>query len=395
MSDLNKYLLYSTLLSIFTEAFFVTYGVDLKLFYIVLIVNFTIILAFYEVKISTNHVLVLFFLFLNGLWGMTKGSTSFYSFIAQFIGICIVSLYYYSFFRVQKVKVEKIFQIYLRISFYLSIYGVFNFIYGKYILNNYLYRLQSIMLEPAHFVTIIMPAFYYYLASSIEKRKLSSLLHLLVLTSAIVLGNSSLGYIGVLCSLVLLIKKINIKNLVMVAALSIMVFVGFYKLSPEFQMRLDDSLSVVKKIEFKGHNLSTFALFSNIYIAEINLSNNPVFGGGLGSHVIAYYENIKTLPGVKSSLDYVNHIGLNAKDANSLLIRIISELGLLWIILIIYFIYKCSVKYSLISRAIITYFVMKLLREGHYFPPEMYFFVFLYYFNYLQNKKKEEALTEL
>ncbi|MCX6113064.1 MAG: O-antigen ligase family protein, partial [Proteobacteria bacterium] len=360
----------------------VRYYIDLKFFYLIIIVNSMILLAFYNIKINRDHIFILSLLFMSGLWGLLRETTSFYNFFAQFIGISIISLYYYAFFKVQKINAETIFKIYAKASFYVCIYGFFDFIYGRIILGNDWYRLKSVMMEPAHFATLVMPAFYYYLVRTIENKRIN--VYLVIILTAIVLSNSSVGYIGILCSFFLVIKKINIRSAFIVFTTILVFFLLFYNLSPEFKMRLDDSVSAFKVYELKGENISTFALFSNLFIAKTSLSNDPFLGGGLGSHVVSYFNNIHFLPGLRSSTEYISKIGLNARDANSLLIRILSELGILGFLFTMIFIFKFFIKKDIISRAIVVYFILKLLREGHYFSPEMYFFVMLYYFNYKQ-----------
>jgi hypothetical protein len=120
-------------------------------------------------------------------------------------------------------------------------------------------------------------------------------------------------------------------------------------------------------------------------------------GSGLGSHEITHDKYLTDISGVE---DFEGYSDLNSKDANSLLLRTLSDLGLFGFFLIIFFIIKNyyrgdNINLLFLSRAILIYFFCKLIREGHYFSPEMYFFVFNFLFlnkkilntsNYANNK---------
>jgi hypothetical protein len=120
-------------------------------------------------------------------------------------------------------------------------------------------------------------------------------------------------------------------------------------------------------------------------------------GNGIGSHQISRQIYLNNIEGIEV-FEEMGMENLNAQDAGSLFSRIMSELGLIGIIGLIYFIVKLYVPYSekiefensVIAKAILLYFFAKLLREGHYFSPEMYFFVFIYFFN----KKYSSISTE-
>jgi O-antigen ligase len=137
--------------------------------------------------------------------------------------------------------------------------------------------------------------------------------------------------------------------------------------------------------------LSTYALLSNFFITVKVFKESPFFGNGLGSHQISHSKYIDKLSGVEDFYNsyYERFIDLNAADANSLFLRIISEVGILGLVLVIYFLVKfyCNASNNyIISRSILIYILYKLFREGHYFSPEMYFFICIYYFNSISTK---------
>ena len=86
----------------------------------------------------------------------------------------------------------------------------------------------------------------------------------------------------------------------------------------------------------------------------------------------------------------------NSFDANSLFTRILSEFGLIGFILVIWSILlasKCfNSKDLYLSQGIFIYFLLKLFRDGHYFPPELFFFIWLFYFSIKEYKERESIL---
>jgi hypothetical protein len=87
------------------------------------------------------------------------------------------------------------------------------------------------------------------------------------------------------------------------------------------------------------HSMSTFALGTNMVVAINNLFRNVLFGGGLGSHPIAH--------GIYAP-DYGRASELNADDAASLLLRLLSESGLIGTFLFL------LGMFGLIARAIVA-----------------------------------------
>jgi hypothetical protein len=71
-------------------------------------------------------------------------------------------------------------------------------------------------------------------------------------------------------------------------------------------------------------NLSVQVLFLNAYVTLANVTANPWFGAGVGAHPFAYDALVPAMPLASRSA-----IGLNAADANSLALRLLSETGVL------------------------------------------------------------------
>ena len=124
-----------------------------------------------------------------------------------------------------------------------------------------------------------------------------------------------------------------------------------------------------------------------------NFKSNFMFGSGIGSHPVAF-DKYSLAKGIK-----VYGFNLNGADANSMLLRLISETGLFGVILFLTIIIKCYVKrdenhdtyHWIVSNSILVMILLNLFRQGHYFLNGFPFFVILYYFNSISYKMYVES----
>lgn len=383
--NLKQYLLFSSVFAIFTESFFFHFIIDWKLLYLIIIVNYFILIKTQKIKINKYFLSLIGVLFIHGvITNIVVGIPPNYM-LAQLIGITIVGVYYYNFIPLYERK--EIISLYLKICLFVAIIG-----YPMYFLNINLNdgRLQSIFKEPAHYVVVVLPSCYYFFK---EKKYLN----FFILFGTIILSNSSLGYIG--CGLILLVPNLSLKRIAYLTALIPFVvgaFIYMYQEYPFFKMRVEDtyeSLNVINTGKFKEDtNLSSYALISNLHVAKRNLSDHP-FGTGIGSHL---YMHTNVYGKEMRAPEYLIKQKLhttNATDANSMLTRILSELGLIGLLIIIgafFYMFKTfSSKELHFAQGIVIYIILKLIRDGHYFPPEFYFFVWILYYDlkeYLSNR---------
>ena len=100
----------------------------------------------------------------------------------------------------------------------------------------------------------------------------------------------------------------------------------------------------------------------------------------------------------------------NAKDGNSLFIRLMSETGLMGLFMVFLYIFKFRLKkkhvvssqtyyYLILNQAVFIVFVIRLIRTGNYIGQGFFFFFFLYYFTYKltmqeAGKSKNAAVIE-
>lgn len=381
--SLKKYLLYSSVFAIFTEAFFFNFIIDWKLLYLIIVVNYFILAKTQKIRLNNFFLLLIGALFIHGIVVNTLIGVPLNYMIAQLIGISIISIYYYNFIPLY--DKNDIIAVYVKLSLYAAIIG-----YVFYFLNINLNdgRLQSIFKEPAHYVIVVMPACFYFL-------KQKNYIAFATIFGTLILSNSSLGYIG--CALMFIIPNLNLKRLAYFAASVPVILATFYYVYTEypfFQLRVNDtyeSLNSVNTGKFNEYtNLSSYALLSNIFVAKENIKDHP-FGSGIGSHVYMHRSVYSKEMRPPEYLIKQNLEKINSNDANSLFTRILSELGLLGFIAVILFLIKTipvfNDKRFLLSQGIFIYFLLKLFRDGHYFPPELFFFVWFFYFDFFRATK--------
>ncbi len=383
MRLLDKYIISSSVFALFTEAFKFHYIVDWKLFYVIIISNFLLLSINKKVTISKNIIIVFLFLIVHGLILFLWFKNPLKSLFAQLIGITVSSVFYYNLFK--NYGVSRLFGKYKKIAFFIALLAIPMFFLK---INNFtIDRLNGILTEPAHYATIMLPAVYVFLK---EKQYYKFLLVLLT----ILLSKSSVGYIGLI--LIFVIPLFKRKNFLKYSVIVFVILgVGAYYLSTKWNEPITENESnvFVRRIKetkksmqsvftgaFKEYtNLSTYALLSNTFITREIITHKPL-GTGLGSYLYEYdkyYGLMKPPP----YLITLKQSKINRTDANSLFLRGLSDFGVFWIFIMIFFIKKSVFlfkKNTFLRQSTFFYLAVKLLREGHYFPPEFYFFLFVF-----------------
>ncbi len=384
----------STMIALFSEAARYKAGVDIKAFYFVMLFNTLVLLSLGQFVLNKPLVLFYTYLAFSGLVSIAAGTNTLRAFSEQFVGITFTSLYFYNFLRFENFDFRSLFVLYTRIAYGVCWFGIvaLPFQYAFH-LNDL--RAHSVLTEPAQFVMIVMPAIYYFFEKALfhGKHRLESIIGLL----SIVLADSSVGYLGLLLVVICLIFESRHKLLLVTIPLVLILGIsGLRMLSNNFRLRLDDTVTAVTKANLANANLSTFALLSNGMVAVQVLQEHPILGNGLGSHEQSREEYFPEIPGLSSvSEDYQV---MNKKEAASLFLRSASDLGFLGLCLIAIFLWKFRLstpdESGAINTAVLIYLILKLLRAGHYFPPEFFFFVFIYVFTYLhQQTHQRNALS--
>jgi hypothetical protein len=387
--SIKNFIIYSTIFSVFSEAIYFTYVIDYKLFYLILVLNTFLMCFVKEIVFSKRIILLLLYLLISGSLSVLAGTNTLLRVTSQVVGISFVSFYYYNYFNLIEIDIKKIFNIYTFFAIIISGLGLIICLVHSVIRMEFI-PVKSIMLEPAHFVTAVLPALYFQIK---DKDSHNYWIKVCILLSAIILSGSSVGVLGLLLIVFLLPKRINPIRVVLPLILSSICAIVLYSTFPAFKLRVVDTANSFVNKDVSGANLSSFSLISNYLVAYESFKSNPVFGSGIGSHMISHAKEIEKIEGIG---EFTEFLELNSQDANSLFIRTASELGIIGLGLIFYFIFSNYSSYNddalWISRAILLYFFCKLLREGHYFSPEMYFFIFIYWRNFKDTYKSKLKL---
>ncbi len=330
------------------------------------------------------------YLAFSGLVSIAAGTNTIRAFSEQFVGITFTSLYFYNFFRFEDFDFRRLFLLYTRLAYYVCWIGILMLPFQRaFLLTQYL-RAHSVLTEPAQFMMIVMPAIYYFLEATVfhGKHRIESIIGLL----SIILADSAVGYMGLLLVLIFLVAKSRHKLLLVTVPLILVLGVsGLRLLSQNFRLRFDDTVKAVTELTVANVNTSTYASISNAFVAAQVLQESPILGNGLGSHERSHDRYLPDIPGL-SGFSAENQM-LNKKEAASMFLRVASDLGIVGLCLVGIFLWKFRLSAAdeagTINTAVLIYLILKLIRAGHYFPPEFFFFVFAYVFSYLHEQARQ------
>lgn len=339
-----------------------------------------------------------------------------FSMMKQFIGITYSAIAYYCLFSYVNFDLKRLFKIYLICAVFVAALGCIEQAMHMAGMHQYFsvtkrvslgfYRVYSIMGEPYFLAVALIPALHYYLNRILgtkASRSWKDLIPAGIVLACYYFTFSSAGVIGLGLMLIILMYNHNVINLgsgrVVFLPIFILLFISFYDnimgSFKEFQVRIEDTVKAflepgkLTQDEVDDLNSSTFALYSNFTIAQKNFETNPIIGTGLGSHQIAYDKFFGDLFGEKFLIMYGK---FNAKDANSMFIRLMSETGILGLAMVIGFALlhfnfrrgidnKEKFMYTLMNQAVFIVIIVRLARTGNYIGQGFFFFVFLYYYS--------------
>ena len=279
---------------------------------------------------------------------------------------------------------------YAKIAYWETVIGILMFL-GEYLHTNRYARMQGLFSEPMHYCLLVLPAYYWFAYLCFTLRK--CIREFSVISVGMCLAGSSVGFIGIAFGILLLLSRRRRAVILGPLIVGLFIFV-IYTLSPTVRIRVDDTMAAATTLDVSGSNASTYALISNIVVTQNVMQVHPVLGNGLGSNVLSHDRYLYNVLGVD---EFINSgIGsLNSADADSLVLRSLSELGLVGLIGILWFVFHFRVSgdgvRAAISSAILVGFSVRLLRHGHYFQPEQFFYIQMYISNYQQARR--EGLT--
>jgi hypothetical protein len=389
MRQSDKFIAYSSIFALFTEDFSFNFIVDIKLFYVIILINTVLLIYNRRFSVNKNLFLILFFFVAHGIIMSILIDNIILSLIAQIFGISISSFFYYSLLKAY--GKNYLFELYLKFAYGIAFIAI-PMLYLRINVFKDAHRLNGILTEPAHYAAIMLPALYVFL------RQKKHFKYILIATT-IIMAKSSIGFLGLL--LIIVAPMIKFKYLIKYLIVLLVVLTsGVYYVNSkwdELSNREDDNV-FVRRIKdtyeslsagYSGDfdesvNLSTYALLSNVFITKESFKKYPL-GTGLGSYTNQYekYYELMTPP------EYLLQLKLskiNMYDANSLFLRFFVDLGMFSLFLILYFFIRAIRIFKtddrIIQQGTFFYLILKLLREGHYFPPEFYFFLLIFLKNF-------------
>ncbi len=399
--------------------------------YIFIIAYFPFLVAKYSVPRGVWWILII--LLATGLLNVWLGNNTYKNFFKIYLNIALNVIFYSTVAAYYNFNVEEMFRRYLKGAVIVCIYGIIELVAYKLGFFNLVslhhlgfnkwgpppgglgIRINSTYPEPTYFAQFMSPAAFVAIYSLFFKdirwlKKWESV----VILVAFFLSYSSLAFTGVFIMLILLLLNYGlIRYFLFFIPISIFLFYIMYNNIEEFKGRIDgiktlfiDEYLLEEKdrdvlnpqafyarqwrVLSKVHG-SPLVLYNNYYVAMQNFKSNPLFGTGLGSHEIAFE---------KYNLNYLisKWYVLNSPDANSMGLRIISELGIMGILFMILFIKNYFVlrtpdenNHWIISSALLVIIILQLLRQGNYTFAGFIFFCWLYYYNKINHDQKSTA----
>ena len=364
----------------------------------------------------------IFILFVVGVLEIFLGNNTWPLFLKIFLGFVLSVSFYGYVLDYFKFDTQKIFSFYIKGAIIVSYIGLFQFVFfylsftpgynfswlfNKWglVSGGFGIRVNSIFSEPAQCAIVLAPACFvaiYNLISRNKKYLLTKFQSVLIIFVTF-LTTSSTGYIGLLFILLFLLFNYGkISYFFLGVPVIILASVLLYNNVPDFKSRVDTSIALWIEGDFgiENTNTSSFVLYNNYHIAQENFLTNPFTGTGLGSHPIAFDKYSLT-----NRSDIID-LQFNKADGNSLLIRLISETGILGVVFIFVFMRRFYVRrdpfnvdatFWIISNSVLIIIILYLLRQGNYFLNAFPLFMWIYYYarkNHLDQIKRaeEEAL---
>lgn len=308
------------------------------------------------------------------------------------IAQCFLSVFF-SFHK----SIESLFHQYLKVSTFFCYLAIFQELiyvatrinipkilgltykdYGFYI------GVPSLSVEPAFFACAALPSACYWLLRAIKAGKPS--INAFVTTSAILFSTSSLGILGlIICILFSFLGK-NKSPIKLLLATPILATTLYTTISSEFfQLRLIDTIELLssRNLEAKqGLNLSTYSIGINTSITKDSILANNGLGVGFGQYSSAFDNHI-----VNYEIPIYRDTVPGRGSATSFGLRIITELGILGGLAIIFFtIRSCHMfgnsELHLINIACISTLLIIYLRMGEYFSNGVIFVILIIYFSH-------------
>lgn len=404
----------------------VNLGFDFRVHYILyFLFIFYYVFTYRTIKLRAAYLInLVILLFIFSLAPIMKG-TGFLEFTKQLLLLSFNLIFCFLLMNSYQFDVKKIFIDYIHLVYIAAIVGIIQilsqiagFKYGadySYLgfdmqhFNMQNWKIQSWFQEPSFLAIAFTPAAFVGIARLFNLTEMVSIRKTVVIITVLILSQSSVGLIGLLISLFIVITtrySILRSPIFITSSLTILILVGiaFYSI-PQVKVRADDTARLffdkhVSAEDIEGANLSTYSMYSNFKIVQASFLDNPILGAGLGTYESIYFRYINVvLPPNNITKNYA----LNERDANSMLLRMLAELGLFGLLVLGWFLFsnrigvdikkhnQLQIDYWIINSAVFVLFCIRLLRQGHYTMLGFMLFVLIYFYS---KKQFDTSRTE-
>ncbi len=370
--------------------------------YIVMVIFFPVFISKYG--LPKIPLLIFAPLLVSGWINIQIGENEPGLFFKIFIGLFSSVLFYRYVLEAFKFDVNDLFKLYIRGALIVSIIGFFQiasffvgftpgYDYGWFLNKwgvspgGFGIRMNSIFSEPAYFAGVVGPAFFVAIYNVLMKKQAyMTKMQSYIIIGAYLLTFSSLGIISIFVAALLLLMNYGfVRYAIFVGPILYLGYIYAYSELDEFRDRVDGTVTAFSgqgPVDLNEIHGSSFVLYNNYVIALENFKKNPFFGTGLGSHPLAFEKySLTNAPGM---ID----LNFNKADANSMLLRLLSETGLYGVLFMLGFVFYNVVPRNksanetnwLISNGILVVIIVYLMRQGHYFINGFPFFLWVYYY---------------
>jgi len=391
---IEEYLVWSTILSILM--FFHLKG-TFQAGYVVVILNSLILLAANHFAIHRTHMAAILALAAFSIIGARSAGTPFTAVASQILGISVLSIYFLNAVTSFEVSATRWMELYMRAAFYLAVFSLVTWPAVVVISGDP--RLRGLYSEPSYYVYVTLPAVSYCINRYVKDRRYGT--ETLVFLLSYAFADSALGFLGLFLSGALAYAP-RFKGLQLLAGgLAMCVLAGgVYLASANVRVRLNETVTAVTTQDLSGTGPSTFAFLANVYVASQSFLEHPLTGIGIGGYANAYDKYVGDVSGAEDLLNsdrtFVTSMQLNRDDAASMFLRVAAELGLPGLAILAGFLLVCArvrgEPYVIIRNAILPYLIVRMMRMGHYFTVELYFFAGIYLINFLSYRSSRRQL---
>ncbi|MCT3466999.1 hypothetical protein EFR21_08205 [Lactobacillus delbrueckii subsp. bulgaricus] len=353
-----------------------------------------------KIRLNKGFLLVMLLIILQGCINMIIGYETYQLLIKQVAAISLCFIAYDNI--ISSFSPRKIMSVYWKAAFYMALIGdveallsltnnpavtklpiVFTYTtYGGVV--GPFPRLASLCHEPSFLGYFLAPAVCMYLGKIIVPELtddsldvLNNKFEVIIILAAYIMTFSAVAYFGLGTMLIILWWQKGFSyNKLIIPVLIILLFLLAYNNVADFRMRINDTWNVFNGLsQTLTVNLSSFTYYANWNVAYSAFFHTKGFGSGIGS-----YQNMFDRFNIGNW--GLSGLNLNREDGNSAFFRILTELGVLGLLVVVYFLVKNfryqKDKYTIYSCAILTLFFMFLLRQGSYVHAGSIMFVCLY-----------------